>query len=525
MLNLVLFDHHIDCNVFTDLKVSLKDVVEHPVMAASTPPTSFAASAENVADVETLSLHSETTPAPNESPSKKRTRRRPERSDTDGRRDQEETPRGLPNRRPILRPVSPKKALRSLSPSQFTCPKDLQRLEKPVFVVGEAGFQGLPSDIHELVDDIESIQKDRTPFIPGEVQAELTLINERRGYRKPKDVWFTPRPSQAGTDTNMSRSTQRVLEELGVVLDIRHETEMSSRWERHEAAWNSAVHHPLLRLAFCDGREAVDDVYGEETGTESQRAEQQDTRVRIENITAATIAGDCVPHIRDTTSSATSMPAGGHAQAGRLISSRVIEYDDHVSVLAWSLSMPSSSSSAGSAEDGSDLDPFTEAPRQVDGTTHSRSGSKKVDFALVLDPKPGTSLYNSVQMVLETLRQSPQQSQSINPCNYKPLLDAPIAVAVGTKTIKAVRDPLTQLGMIAAALHRRLHTLPVKCAAGFHALTDSGILPTWPLITVVDDTWMLYFACDRGRKIVSCSFLLPFCSILTNRVSGSTRSF
>lgn len=486
-------------------------------MFTSTPPTSFAASADDLADIEALSLQSKKTPASDESPSKKRARKGGERDDS--HQDHEETPRGLHNR-PILRPVSPKKGCRSLSPGQFTSPRDLLRLEKPVVIVpAEEGFESLPPDVQELVDAIESVHKDHTPFVPGEIQAELAIIHKRRRYRKPKDLWFTPGSSQADKNSRTNDSKQRALEELGVVLDIRHEAEMSVKFERHEAAWNSAVHHPLLALAFYEGREAFDDDEhgGDGTKAQTQHTREQDTQVRIENVTAATIAGDCVPHVRDASSPSTrTLPsAGEYAQTGKLVSSRVIEYEDHTSILAWSLSIPSSASSS---EDSSDPDPFTESPRQADGTTHSKSGSKKVDFALVLDPKPGTSLHDAVQIILARLRQMPQQAQSINPSNYQPLLDAPIAVAVETKTIKAARDPLTQLGLIVAALHRRLHTLPVKHAVGSHALTDSGVLPTWPQIAVIDNTWRLYFACDCGGKIVRCPFALcmHICFQLTN---------
>ncbi|KAK7731556.1 hypothetical protein SLS53_008720 [Cytospora paraplurivora] len=134
--------------------------------------------------------------------------------------------------------------------------------------------------------------------------------------------------------------------------------------------------------------------------------------------------------------------------------------------------------------------------------THTRSGSKKVDFALVLDPAPSTTLYTAVHAVLARLQQTyPQLSQSINSSGYSPLKSAPIAVLVETKTMTPNTDPLGQLGMIAAAFHRRLHTLPVQNATGTRPITDTGVIVTLPLISVTDHQWEVYFARDSGRTI------------------------
>jgi hypothetical protein len=145
----------------------------------------------------------------------------------------------------------------------------------------------------------------------------------------------------------------------------------------------------------------------------------------------------------------------------------------------------------------------TPAPLPLDSTVSSRAGSKKVDFAIVVDPEPGTPFHAVTQTVLGQLARTPWLSASINPSSYSPLISAPTAIVVETKTVTASRDPLVQLGLMAVAIHRRLHTLPVPRATGGDLLTKTSELVTLPLIAVTDHRWELLLACDQGDKIVS----------------------
>lgn len=83
-----------------------------------------------------------------------------------------------------------------------------------------------------------------------------------------------------------------------------------------------------------------------------------------------------------------------------------------------------------------------------------------------------------------------------------PLIKPPIAIAIETKTVTTSRDPLIQLGLIAAAIHQRLHTLPVTNTTSKYLITKTGVIVTLPLIAVTNHRWEVYFGCDRGDTIV-----------------------
>ncbi|KAH8743411.1 hypothetical protein F5883DRAFT_593105 [Diaporthe sp. PMI_573] len=402
-----------------------------PKMLPSTPPESHASSASRVDQVEdaldSLELgrppSSASTPAEFEPP-KKRARQDP----TPPNQDQEWTPRGVQYRRPALRAVSPDPRRRSPSPIKSIA--DLDRLEKPVFITEAESSSTIPPDAVDLFESLQDISQ-FDQFIPEDIREEFT--SQLDGSEKIKDRFFT-KSAVIGADG----SKEDLLGDLQEIRRIYFEAQESSQLCRHEAAWNSAVHHPLLTLAFNDRG-------GKELG---QRA-----RARVENITSATIAGDCVPR--------------------------------------WSGS-PSKRTFT--------LAQYTTA-KYLDSTSHSKAGSKKVDFAVVLVPPPDSVLQNNIQTVLHLLDMAPLLSRSISPSTYMPLIKSPIAIAVETKTVTASRNPLVQLGLIAAAVHRRLHTLPVTKAAGASPVTKTSMLVTLPLIAVTNHRWELYFGCDRGDKI------------------------
>jgi hypothetical protein len=324
------------------------------------------------------------------------------------------------------------------------------------------GFETIPPQAQDIVRSIRDISR-YDQFIPNGIRDEFTSL-----FKHPADIkdrFFT-----TSTVIAADGSKQDLLEDLKTMQRICSKAKESTRLERHEAAWNSAVHQPLLDLAFEDRKELG-----------------QGVRARVENIACATVAGDCVP---------------------RWSSAVCKKYN--ASVGAWSVSQETASSTSSTGSTGStgsmgsieeEEDPFLMGP-QLDSTSHSRVGSRKVDFAVVLEAPPDSALENEIYAVLDLLLETPLLSRSISPSTYRPLVESPIAIAIETKTVTATRDPLLQLGLFAAAIHRRLHTLPVVNATGACPVTKTGVIVTLPLIAVTNHRWEIYFACDRGDKIV-----------------------
>lgn len=424
-----------------------------------------------------------------ESPTKKRARRQHPYPDPD----LERTPKNILRRRPILEPKLPSsKRHRSPSPnSPIKALVDLSRLEKPITVipaVTAAGYEALQqAGLQDLYRSIRRVLR-FSQFVPVEIQDEFSALIKHRGD-EAEEGWFAPRQTSA-----------RHLEELGKLLDIHHEALEAVTLGRHEAAWNSAVHHPLLTMAFDDGsRQAT----GERVA--------EDLRLRVENVTSATIAGDCLPRLNLGGPRSWTMQEKGATGTP--------------SIGAWSVSQVTSSSSSSTSSLTSDLeddgsmaqlnsDPFVQGRLHLDSTVHSKAGSKKVDFAIVCVPKAGTPLHAAIQAVLDRVKSKPALSYSINPSTYGPLVDAAIAITLETKTTSASRDPLVQLGLVAAAIHRRLHTLPVAGATGSSPLTAKGVLLPLPMIVATNHQWDLYFACDCGNSIV-CISTTSYVQLLT----------
>lgn len=138
---------------------------------------------------------------------------------------------------------------------------------------------------------------------------------------------------------------------------------------RSEPSWNRQVHQPLLNLA-CEGGDGIsilDVSYQLATAAHPYR-------VRAGDVSSATLTGDCIPRLRT-------------------------EAPDDASVLGTSVTTSSSIATSSDASRGhhGDADVFR------DGHTHRRFGSKKVDYALVILPAPGTPLQAAVQRVLNAL--------------------------------------------------------------------------------------------------------------------------
>lgn len=467
-----------------DWLVSLQEPrgIENPVAAKkvcrpfampATPPESLKSTRPVEENLESLDLGS---------PSRKRMRE-PD-SDIDA------TPRNVLRRRPVLEPKkSPNKRNRSPMHSEPSSPikglADLHRLEKPVIVtpaVTAAGYEALQqAGVQGLYRSIRRVLR-YSCFVPIEIRHEFSALIKHRGD-EAEEEWFA---------TSQEGERRTCIEELGKLLDLHHEALESVTLGRHEAAWNAAVHHPLLKIAFDDG-----------DGDRHASGERvvQDLRLRVENVTSATIAGDCLPRL-----SLGAPPSWLRQEQDQ-------DTTDTPSIGAWSVSQITVSSS-NSTSSTSSLSCLSSASRthddlsvqarrlHLDSTVHSKAGSKKVNFAVVCVPKPGTELHAATQAVLEHLKRTPALSYSISPSTYGPLVDAFIALSIETKMTTAARDPLIQLGLVSAAIHRRMHTLPVVGATGSSPLTEKGVIAPLPMIVVTSHQWDLYFACDQGRSIV-----------------------
>jgi hypothetical protein len=371
------------------------------------------------------------------------------------------TSRSIP-RCPVM---TPKSKTRGRNASPIKTVSSLRQLQKPVHIVALSNNYKdlLPEDTYNLYRNIR--QRMNSGFVPAPIKDEF-LRACGSDADLVSDTWFYEPDLQTSESAAEQRAT--LLAQLNQLVSVQLVAAESAQLGRNEPAWNCKVHQPLLDLVCGNVRR--------ESGTLAQ--------VRAENISAATITGDCVPRLWvESTAAAGSVPA--------------------CSVTATSVS------SASTDEACHDDDVFRPEPFvRADSHVHSRFGSKKVDFALVISPPEESPLRLAVDRALQGLairalaasvvRDVPEPSQSINPTAYAPLLRDPIAVAIETKSTTANKDPLVQLGFIIAAFHRRLLTLsspgrplPVR------------LIPTVPLISVVDHNWTLYFAVDRRNRVVS----------------------
>ncbi|KAK7731555.1 hypothetical protein SLS53_008719 [Cytospora paraplurivora] len=123
-------------------------------------------------------------------------------------------------------------------------------LKKPVSLTD---VRHLPPDVEELCSSIEDVHF-FNGFVPADVRHEFCAWLKYMGAKVSavQEGWFTRSPTicRVARDSQASWRRERALEEMGTLLDIMHEATESFNLRRHEAAWNSGVHHPLLTLAF-----------------------------------------------------------------------------------------------------------------------------------------------------------------------------------------------------------------------------------------------------------------------------------
>ncbi|KAI3571972.1 hypothetical protein IWW34DRAFT_765410 [Fusarium oxysporum f. sp. albedinis] len=128
-----------------------------------------------------------------------------------------------------------KSTRRSASPVK---PFTLKMLQKPVEYVefADDAVTQLPVEIRQLYRDIKDLAVDREGFIPASLRAPLQglLPDAKTRYYSEYEHWD---PSGA-------------MRELEILLEIKTDAQMCRSSNASEAAWNSDVHSPLLKLAL-----------------------------------------------------------------------------------------------------------------------------------------------------------------------------------------------------------------------------------------------------------------------------------
>ncbi|KAK3311213.1 uncharacterized protein B0T15DRAFT_548523 [Chaetomium strumarium] len=150
--------------------------------------------------------------------------------------------------------------------------------------------------------------------------------------------------------------------------------------------------------------------------------------------------------------------------------------------------------------------PSEYGPATTSATTIVTSQEKMVDFAFVLDCGQGSPLH------------SPFGQKSINHSDYGPLYELPAPIAVEAKTATgSEEEEKVQLGVWTAAWFRRMKMLVGssklrKSSATGGSETDqtagnldsalSTAVISVPLLLVVGERWMLFYACEKDNRII-----------------------
>ncbi|KAI0467081.1 hypothetical protein F4859DRAFT_495689 [Xylaria cf. heliscus] len=343
---------------------------------------------------------------------------------------------------------------------------DLQDLEVPVLVkklpyLPDAVYNILHPDIHALYDRLRDASS-REKIFPHEIELDL----QKLGVKAPASAFHTCTSNDAQAKVEATRTAHTSLTK---VLDIVQASSSSSQYKRHESGWNHFVHTPVLHIAFTTKMLAEWDIF--EGG-----GKQPEARARYEAIMDASIAGDCVPLI--------SRP-GQEAEL-----SCPVEIDNDFLIMP-----PSSASSAGAS---------TAIDTSVSiSCFQTPSGSKKVDYAIVLDVLEDSVLHTAIANILFQVDAS-RRKRHVNQTAYQPINKSPIAVLIETKAEGSPADALLQLGIWVAAWYKRMYYLRRHLAIhrkNRGLVTTEHRLVTIPLIKVVGPIWNIYFACDLGSRI------------------------
>lgn len=243
--------------------------------------------------------------------------------------------------------------------------------------------QELPGDIKELDKKIRWTL--RRAFVPRTARAYVEdLIDEDDDmiYYNDDEGTLGVKASAMAVGLPMPTAQERALQEARTLIEIVERAQKSMDLRRHESAWNAMVHAPLLALALAHGCSH---------------------EVREEYSPAATAMPSCFPQLKPINTrlllAGTGMDAGASLPAPPLVASSVDGYDDADrdgitgSISGQSVYFPASSDRCGG---------------------RGGTGGKIVDFALVLDPEPGSVLMENMTAVAENLAQEMGTTASVN---------------------------------------------------------------------------------------------------------------
>jgi hypothetical protein len=320
-------------------------------------------------------------------------------------------------------------------------PADAIDLYNAIYAVVEYGGAVFPATIRP---EITSMMKGRTPpatwfrGMEDVVEKDLENTEDARSPHKLLDVsppWAWQELGSLMTPARLARA------EFCVVRHLEQEARKCLELRQSEAAWNSAVHHPLLELALWRHR----------------------PRLAHYNATSAKILPEFMPSFD-----------WGDVTEGKMVDFAIsicYEYERR----------------------GLD-DPGEESDAAIHAAIRTKVSAQPVVGG---------------------------REAGVNQTDYTPLLLAPIAVSIETKVGGAsLEDGRVQLAVWTAAWHLRMSKLGIgrqsmsghddagETTAGSPAPLANeagwtGRLITLPLILTLDHDWTLYFACDRGIKIVS----------------------
>ncbi|KUI74266.1 hypothetical protein VM1G_09711 [Cytospora mali] len=374
---------------------------------------------------------------------------------------------------------------RTLATSSLTIKKasDLELLRKPVLVrqLGSNPVQHLPVDVQGLYLSLRRTALHRS-FIPSSVRRQ---VEDLLPPGDPDDSWF--RDDSSTTNHTSSRSEL----ELYRLHEICTAAAESVELERYEDAWNVLIHQPLLKLAL----------EGEEEEEEEGQDQEHHHKVTSEYVASATIAGPWIPRVKthlrrqdDGSSDSASVLAcsvTGSSAGGSSDASYILGDDTNPGT---SPASPSRTRTRATVMET--LEQYQQLRDNIDvATMHSKPGSKKVDFAIVLSPRESSPLSQAVRHAASISAPIP----TINQSTYPPLRFRPIAVAIESKTTTASADPIVQIGFWTAAWHRRMEDISAELGGGEQR--EGRRIITLPLICIVNHEWSVYFAVDRGSSI------------------------
>ncbi|KAI1265978.1 hypothetical protein F5Y18DRAFT_34113 [Xylariaceae sp. FL1019] len=323
----------------------------------------------------------------------------------------------------------------------------LQTLERPVRYVSFDNHTPLPSDIEPLYQKLREAEG-RVGILPSILRKQI-----QHEFTHPVFDHNFDTPSSAETRI-ISESSASVYHAR--ICEVHRAAVLSEKLRRHELGWNNHVYTDLLKLVF-----------GSPSSPEEElRSQQRGVQARAEAVMSATIAGNSLPAVQD---------------------------DQH-HALACSISQNSSdreslAETTAESASASDADPVE--------LVHSRSGSKKVDYVVVLDVAEDQPFYDTIRRASFTHA----GKLHVNQTEYAPIEMSPIAMSIETKA-NSTAEACVQLGIWTASWYQRMYALQRGIDSRRISLwsATSGDRPTSlvsvPLVIVERHKWSLYFACD-----------------------------